>query len=65
MPRKGHVTKRDVLADPVYNSKLVTKLINHLMVDGKRAKASSIFTMLSTLFKTRLVRNHLMYLKKL
>ena len=42
MPRKGHVTKRDVLADPVYNSKLVTKLINHLMVDGKRAKASSI-----------------------
>ena len=42
MPRKGHVTKRDVLADPVYNSKLVTKLINHLMLDGKRAKASSI-----------------------
>ena len=42
MPRKGHVTKRDVLADPVYNSKLVTKLINHLMIDGKRAKASSI-----------------------
>lgn len=42
MPRKGHVAKRDVLADPVYNSKLVTKLINHLMIDGKRAKASSI-----------------------
>ena len=42
MPRKGHIAKRDVLADPVYNSKLVTKLINHLMLDGKRAKASSI-----------------------
>ncbi|MCT6902722.1 MAG: 30S ribosomal protein S7, partial [Lactobacillus sp.] len=42
MPRKGHVAKRDILADPVYNSKLVTKLINHLMIDGKRAKASSI-----------------------
>ncbi|MFK3587500.1 MULTISPECIES: 30S ribosomal protein S7 [Lactobacillus] len=42
MPRKGHVSKRDVLADPVYNSKLVTKLINHLMKDGKRAQASSI-----------------------
>ena len=42
MPRKGKVAKRDVLADPVYNSKLVTKLINHLMIDGKKAKASSI-----------------------
>ena len=42
MPRKGNVAKRDVLADPVYNSKLVTKLINHLMIDGKKAKASSI-----------------------
>ena len=42
MPRKGNIAKRDVLADPVYNSKLVTKLINHLMIDGKKAKASSI-----------------------
>ena len=40
MPRKGHVSKRDVLADPVYNSKLVTKLINNLMKDGKSAQAS-------------------------
>ena len=38
MPRKGNIAKRDVLADPVYNSKLVTKLINHLMIDGKKAK---------------------------
>ncbi|AXX64078.1 30S ribosomal protein S7 [Bombilactobacillus bombi] len=42
MPRKGSVTKRDVLPDPIYNSKLVTRLINHLMVDGKRGKASTI-----------------------
>lgn len=42
MPRKGNIAKRDVLADPVYNSKLVTKLINHLMIDGKKVKASSI-----------------------
>ncbi len=42
MPRKGHVAKRDVLADPIYNSKLVTKLINKIMIDGKRGVAQSI-----------------------
>ncbi len=42
MPRKGNVPKRDILPDPMYNSKLVSKLINHLMYDGKKAKASSI-----------------------
>ena len=42
MPRKGPVAKRDVLPDPMYNSKLVTRLINKLMVDGKRGKAQSI-----------------------
>lgn len=42
MPRKGSVPKRDVLPDPIYNSKLVTRLINKLMVDGKRGKAQSI-----------------------
>ncbi|QPI87846.1 30S ribosomal protein S7 [Lacticaseibacillus paracasei subsp. tolerans] len=42
MPRKGSVAKRDVLPDPVCNSKLVTRLINHLMIDGKRGKASTI-----------------------
>lgn len=36
MPRKGPVAKRDVLPDPIYNSKLVTRLINRVMVDGKR-----------------------------
>ena len=35
MPRKGHIAKRDVLADPIYNNKVVTKLINNIMLDGK------------------------------
>ncbi len=42
MPRKGHIQKRDVLADPVYNSKVVTKLINNIMLDGKRGTAQNI-----------------------
>ncbi|KUP04794.1 30S ribosomal protein S7 [Bacillus coahuilensis p1.1.43] len=42
MPRKGPVAKRDVLPDPIYNSKLVTKLINRIMEDGKRGKAQKI-----------------------
>ena len=42
MPRKGPVTKRDVLPDPLYNSKLVTRLINRIMIGGKRGVAQSI-----------------------
>ena len=42
MPRKGHIQKRDVLADPLYNNKVVTKLINNLMLDGKRGVAQKI-----------------------
>ena len=42
MPRKGHIAKRDVLADPVYNSKIVTKLINNVMLDGKKGVAQKI-----------------------
>ncbi len=42
MPRKGHIAKRDVLADPIYNSKLVTRLINRIMLDGKRGTAQTI-----------------------
>lgn len=42
MPRKGPVAKRDVLPDPVYNSKLVTRLINRIMLDGKRGVAQGI-----------------------
>lgn len=42
MPRKGAVAKRDVLPDPIYNSKLVTRLINKIMIDGKRGTAQEI-----------------------
>ncbi|MBS3873535.1 MAG: 30S ribosomal protein S7 [Firmicutes bacterium] len=43
MPRKGPVQKRDVLPDPIYNSKFVTRFINKLMYDGKRGIAQGIF----------------------
>ena len=42
MPRRGNVPKRDVLPDPMYNSKLVTKLINNIMLDGKKGIAQRI-----------------------
>ncbi len=42
MPRRGNIVRRDVLQDPIYNSKLVTRLINNIMVDGKRGIAQRI-----------------------
>ena len=42
MPRKGHTQKRDVLADPIYNNKVDTKLINNIMLDGKKGVAQKI-----------------------
>ncbi|QVK21508.1 30S ribosomal protein S7 [Mycoplasmatota bacterium] len=42
MPRKGNVPKRDVLPDPIYNSKLVSRLINSIMLDGKKGTAQNI-----------------------
>ena len=42
VPRKGHTQKRDVLADPIYNSKVVTKLVNNVMLDGKKGVALKI-----------------------
>ena len=42
MPRKGNVPKRDVLPDPIYNSKLVTRLINGMMIKGKKGTAQKI-----------------------
>ena len=42
MPRKGFIAKRDVLPDPLYNSKVVTKLINNVMLDGKKSVAQGI-----------------------
>ena len=42
MPRKGHIAKRDVLPDPIYNSKVVTRAINAIMLDGKKGTAQTI-----------------------
>ena len=42
MPRKGYIAKRDVLPDPIYNSKVVTKLVNNIMLDGKKSVAQKI-----------------------
>ena len=42
MPRRGFIAKRDVLPDPIYNSKVVTKLINNIMLDGKKSVAQGI-----------------------
>ena len=42
MPRKGHIAKRDVLADPIYGNKVVTRLINNIMLDGKKGVAEKI-----------------------
>lgn len=42
MPRKGHVPKRDILPDPLYNAKIVTKLINNIMLDGRKGAAQKI-----------------------
>ena len=42
MPRRGNIARRDVLPDPLYNSKLVTRLINNIMLDGKKGVAQKI-----------------------
>ena len=42
MPRKGHIAKRDVLVDPIYNSKLISRLVNKVMLDGKKGVAQGI-----------------------
>ena len=42
MPRRGNVAKREILADPIYNSKVVTRLVNYIMLDGKKGVAQEI-----------------------
>ena len=42
MPRKGHISKRDVLADPIYGTKTLTKLVNNIMYDGKKGVSQQI-----------------------
>jgi small subunit ribosomal protein S7 len=57
MPRKGPVARRDVLPDPIYNSKLVTRLINKLMIDGKRGVAQNILYNAFNIVQERTGRN--------
>lgn len=53
MPRKGSVARRDVLPDPMYNSKLVTRLVNQMMVDGKKGTSQKILYKAFNLVKER------------
>jgi small subunit ribosomal protein S7 len=53
MPRKGPVTRREVMPDPVFNSKIVNRLINQIMVDGKKGKAQTILYGAFALVKER------------
>jgi small subunit ribosomal protein S7 len=53
MPRKGPVPKRDVLPDPLYNSKLVTRLVNRIMIDGKKGVAQQLLYDAFTLIHER------------
>ena len=53
MPRKGHIGKRDVLPDPIYGSKVLTKLINSIMEDGKKGVAQKICYEAFEILKTK------------
>ena len=59
MPRRGQISKRDVLPDPMYNSKLVTKLINNVMYDGKKGVAQKIVYDAFTIVEQKVGQNPL------
>ncbi len=59
MPRRGNIAKRDVLADPLYGSKLVTRLINNIMLDGKKGVAQKIVYDAFEIVKTKTDREPL------
>ncbi len=59
MPRRGQITKRDVLPDPLYNSKLVTKLVNNIMYDGKKGVAQKIVYDAFTIVEQKTQKNPL------
>ena len=59
MPRRGSISKRDVLPDPMYNSKLVTKLINNVMYDGKKGVAQTIVYDAFTMIEEKVGQNPL------
>ena len=62
--RKRTATKRDVLMDPIYNSKLVTKLINNMMIDGKKGTAQKIFYSAMEMVKEKTNKEPLEVLEK-
>ena len=57
MPRRSFIAKREVLADPVYNSTVVTRLINNIMLDGKKGTAQKIVYGAFDIIKKRQVKN--------
>jgi len=59
VPRKGHIAKRDVLPDPMYNSKIVSKLINSIMEDGKKGVAQKICYDAFSIIQTKTEKNPL------
>ncbi len=59
MPRRGSISKRDVLPDPLYNSKLVTKLVNNVMYDGKKGVAQTIVYDAFTMIEEKIGQNPL------
>lgn len=59
MPRRGSVPKRDVLPDPIYKSKVVTKIINQIMLDGKRSIAENVFYAACDVVKEKVNKNPL------
>jgi len=59
VPRRGQISKRDVLPDPLYKSKLVTKLINNIMYDGKKGVAQTIVYKAFEIVETKLGKNPL------
>ena len=64
MQRKGH-TQKNVLADPLYNNKVVTKLINNIMLDGKKGVARRSYTAHLPELRKKPVNRQLKYLRKL
>ena len=65
MPRRGSIAKRDVLPDPLYNSKLVTRLINNIMYDGKKGVAQKIVYGAFDILLKRQVTTRLRFLNRL
>ena len=61
MPRRGNIAKRDVLADPIYNSKMVTRLVNSVMLDGKKGVAQNIDNEVYSFFQENFCNYSLFY----